>query len=78
MTKVEQIEKEVESLAPEELAAFRAWSQSTTGKCGIVSWNRMSLRESSIDLPLKLSLSTSGVKRRSCESPRHEALLAQL
>ena len=25
MTRVEQIEKEVESLAPEELAAFRAW-----------------------------------------------------
>jgi len=25
MTKLEQIEKEVESLAPEELAAFRAW-----------------------------------------------------
>ena len=25
MTRLEQIEKEVESLAPEELAAFRAW-----------------------------------------------------
>jgi hypothetical protein len=25
MTKVEQLEKEVERLAPEELAAFRAW-----------------------------------------------------
>jgi hypothetical protein len=25
MTKVEQIEKEVQSLAPEELAAFRSW-----------------------------------------------------
>jgi len=25
MTKVEQLEKQVESLAPEELAAFRTW-----------------------------------------------------
>ena len=25
MTRLEQIEKEVESLAPDELAAFRAW-----------------------------------------------------
>ena len=25
MTRLEQVEKEVESLAPEELAAFRAW-----------------------------------------------------
>ena len=25
MTKVEQLEREVEGLAPEELAAFRAW-----------------------------------------------------